>query len=128
MIKTPVRGMRDMLPKDVALREFLLEIIERVSREAGYNKIETPVMEHLENLTGKVGGENEKLIFKVLKRGRELERAEKNGEELSDSALRYDLTVPLARYYAAHEAELLTPFKALQIGSVWRADARRRSC
>ncbi|MBQ9020216.1 ATP phosphoribosyltransferase regulatory subunit, partial [Candidatus Saccharibacteria bacterium] len=126
MKKQPVRGMRDMLPRDVALRQYLLKIIERRAGEAGYEKIETPVMEHLENLTSKDGGENETLIFKVMKRGQELERAKASGDELSDSALRYDLTVPLSRYYAANVAELSAPFKSLQIGSVWRADAPQK--
>ena len=126
MIKNPVRGMRDILPNDLSLREYLLDIITRGAAAAGYHKIETPMMEHLENLTSKDGGENETLIFKVLKRGRDLEKAKASGDELSDSALRYDLTVPLARFYAAHTTELPAPFKTLQIGPVWRADAPQK--
>ena len=79
-------------------------------------------MEHIENLTSKQGGENEKLIFKVMKRGAELERAKASGKELADCGMRYDLTVPLARFYANNGAKLLSPFKAMQIGCVWRAD------
>lgn len=126
MIKTPVRGMRDLLPQDIKLRDFLLKTIEGIAARSGFQKIETPAMEHLENLTSKIGGENEALIFKVLKRGRTLEQAIEQNAELSDSALRYDLTVPLARFYAEHSAEVPTPFKTLQIGSVWRADAPQK--
>ena len=88
----------------------------------GFEEIETPVMEHIENLTNKQGGDNEKLIFKVMKRGAELERARQKGGELADMGMRYDLTVPLARYYANNSAKLLSPFKAMQIANVWRAD------
>lgn len=133
-IQTPVKGMQDFLPSDMELRQHVLSVIRDTYARYGFSEIETPVMEHIENLTGKNGGENEKLIFKVLKRGRELEKGLEtvkreetgsfNGEgtELADSALRYDLTVPLCRYYSCHKNELPTPFKALQIGNVFRAD------
>ena len=126
MIKTPVRGMRDIMPKNLRLREYLLGIIEQTAKNAGYQKIETPAMEQLENMSSKIGGENESLIFKVLKRGRELEKAKAENDELCDSALRYDLTVPLARYYAMNGEMLPKPFKSLQIGPVWRADAPQK--
>lgn len=126
MIKTPVRGMRDILAPDMMLRDYLLRIIEETAFNAGYQKIETPAIEHLENLTGKDGGENETLIFKILKRGQSLTKALEANTELTDSALRYDLTVPLARYYAANAGSIPTPFKALQIGPVWRADAPQK--
>lgn len=126
MIKTPVRGMRDISVTEMLLREYVLRIIEEVASAAGYQKIETPAIEHLENLTSKVGGENEALIFKILKRGEPLKKAIETGNELTDSALRYDLTVPLVRYYSANNANLPVPFKALQIGSVWRADAPQK--
>lgn len=126
MIKSPVKGMRDILPSDMTVREYVLGIIEQVAGRAGYQKIETPAMEHLENLQSKDGGENEKLIFKVMKRGEALERAMRDNEEISDIALRYDLTVPLVRYMAANGNELAMPFKALQIGPVWRADAPQK--
>lgn len=126
MIETPVRGMRDILPTDLRLRDYLMKIIERRAVMAGYQKIETPAIEHLENLTSKDGGENETLIFKILKRGRDLEKAKAENGELADSALRYDLTVPLSRYFAAHSEELTMPFKSLQMGSVWRADAPQK--
>ncbi len=121
-ISTPVKGMNDMLPADMRLREHVLSMIKSTYASYGFSQIETPAMEHIENLSGKDGGENEKLIFKVLKRGAELERALQSGSELADSGLRYDLTVPLARFYANNAAKLPTPFKALQIGNVWRAD------
>ena len=84
--------------------------------------IETPAVEHIENLTGKNGGDNEKLIFKIMKRGEKLNEAAGNDAELCDSGLRYDLTVPLSRYYANNQAKLPSPFMAMQIGNVWRAD------
>ena len=120
-IQTPVKGMQDFLPADMVLRQHVLGLIRVTYARFGFDEIETPVMEHIENLTGRQGGENEKLIFKVLKRGAELERGLKSGE-LADSALRYDLTVPLCRYYACHRNDLPSPFKALQIGNVFRAD------
>ncbi len=133
-IQTPVKGMQDFLPEDMALRQHVLGVIRDTYGRYGFTEIETPVMEHIENLTGKNGGENEKLIFKVEKRGRELEKSlqkirqaddllpDAAGTELADSALRYDLTVPLCRYYSNHKNDLPTPFKALQIGNVFRAD------
>lgn len=122
-IKTPVKGMRDYLPRDMLLRQSVINMIRETYMKYGFTEIETPAMEHIENLTNKQGGENEKLIFKILKRGRSLETALANdASELSDSGLRYDLTVPLARYYANNASSLPVPFKALQIGSVWRAD------
>ncbi len=133
LIQTPVKGMQDFLPEDMALRQHVLGVIRETYARYGFTEIETPVMEHIENLTGKNGGENEKLIFKVEKRGRELEKSlqkvrkeemypDAAGTELADSALRYDLTVPLCRYYSGHKNELPSPFKALQIGNVFRAD------
>ena len=122
-IKTPVKGMCDMLPADMRLREHVLSMIKKTYATYGFMQIETPVMEHIENLTSKQGGDNEKLIFKVMKRGAELQRAiEKGDGEYADNGLRYDLTVPLARYYANNREKLPTPFKAMQLGNVWRAD------
>lgn len=134
LIQTPVKGMQDFLPAEMQLRSHILSLIRETYALFGFHEIETPMMEHIENLTGKNGGENEKLIFKVLKRGADLQRGlakvregvpeSYNGEEteLADSALRYDLTVPLCRYYSCHKNELPSPFKALQIGNVFRAD------
>ncbi len=122
-IKTPIKGMRDSLPGDMMLRQKVIGMIRETYAGYGFNEIETPAMEHIENLTNKQGGENEKLIFKILKRGQSLEAALNGGKgDLADSGLRYDLTVPLARYYANNVTSLPMPFKALQIGPVWRAD------
>lgn len=120
-ISTPVKGMNDFMPADMRLREHVLGLIKETYATYGFEQIETPAMEHIENLTGKQGGENEKLIFKIMKRGRELEKGMESGE-IADSGLRYDLTVPLARYYSNNKNNLPTPLKALQIGNVWRAD------
>ena len=123
-IKETTKGMRDILPSEMEIREYLLGELKRTYASFGFSQIETPCVEHIENLTSKQGGENEKLIFKILKRGEKLsESAEAlNIDELVDSGLRYDLTVPLSRYYANNAASLPLPFKAMQTGSVWRAD------
>ena len=123
-VKTPVKGMCDMLPADMRLREQVLNMIKDSYSKYGFMQIETPAMEHIENLSSKQGGDNEKLIFKVLKRGQSLTKSLEHADydNLSDSGLRYDLTVPLARYYANNSDKLPSPFKALQIGNVWRAD------
>lgn len=122
-IKTPVKGMNDFLPADMTLREYVLSVIKQTYQGFGFSQIETPVMEHIENLQSNQGGENEKLIFKVLKRGEKLNVAAAQQEaDVVDSGLRYDLTLPLARYYANNAEQLCTPFKALQIGNVFRAD------
>ena len=122
-IKTPVKGMCDMLPCDMRLREHVLSMIKKSYGQYGFMQIETPIVEHIENLTSKQGGDNEKLIFKVMKRGADLQRAiDKGTGEYADNGLRYDLTVPLARYYACNKEKLPSPFKALQMGNVYRAD------
>ena len=120
-IKTPMKGMNDYLPGDMRLREYVIGQIKSTYGSYGFCPIETPCVEHIENLTSKQGGENEKLIFKILKRGEKLAGAESQ-QDLCDSCLRYDLTMPLSRYYANNMAQLPSPFKALQIGNVWRAD------
>ena len=125
-IKTPVKGMNDFLPREMALRQKVLKKIRETYGAFGFGEIETPCMEHIENLTGKQGGENEKLIFKVLKRGAALSRALEKGDELADSGMRYDLTLPLSRFYAANSATLPSPFKALQIGT-FRGLSRRKT-
>ncbi len=123
-IKEPTKGMRDILPAEMEIREYLLTKLKRTYASFGFSQIETPCVEHIENLTSNQGGENEKLIFKVLKRGEKLQEsiAGADVDELVDSGLRYDLTVPLSRYYASNSASLSLPFKAMQTGSVWRAD------
>ena len=122
LIKTPTKGMNDYLPRETRLREYVKGVIIRAYEKNGFSMIETPAVEHIENLTGKNGGDNEKLIFKIMKRGEKLNEAAGNDAELCDSGLRYDLTVPLSRYYANNQAKLPSPFMAMQIGNVWRAD------
>ena len=120
-IKTPVKGMPEQYPQDMILREYALRKIKDNYKKYGFSLISTPYIEHIENLTGKQGGENEQLIFKILKRGEKLEKA-LSKDELCDMGLRYDLTVPLSRFYANNSEKLTFPFKALQIGDVFRAD------
>lgn len=122
--KKPVKGMTDFMPGDMVLRESVLMQIKETYASYGFSQIETPMMEHIENLTSKQGGDNEKLIFKVQKRGAALARALEAGktDDLVDTGLRYDLTVPLARFYANNKEALPNPFRALQVGPVWRAD------
>ena len=121
--KKPVHGMRDILPEEMQIRDYVQSVIKDTYRKFGFTAIETPCMESISNLTSKQGGDNEKLIFKVLKRGEKLNVAEALTEDdVVDFGMRYDLTVPLVRYYSNYSASLPSPFKALQIGSVWRAD------
>lgn len=127
MIKKPVNGMKDILPGEMAVRTYVTELIRRTYSAFGFSSIDTPVVEHIGNLLSKQGGENEKLIFKVLKRGEKLDLTRPTTEDaVTDSGLRYDLTLPLSRYYANHANELPSPFKALQIGNVFRADRPQR--
>ena len=121
--KKPVIGMKDVMPAEMEIRDYLIGLIKDTYKTFGFQSMETPCVEHIENLCSKQGGDNEKLIFKILKRGEKLKIDEaKEENDLVDGGLRYDLTVPLARYYSNHANELPSPFKALQIGSVWRAD------
>ena len=123
LIKKSVTGMKDILPEEMFIRDYLINIIKKTYGSFGFTSIETPAMEHIENLLSKQGGDNEKLIFKILKRGEKLQLENINDEnDLVDAGLRYDLTLPLARYYANNQANLPNPFKALQIGNVYRAD------
>ena len=125
--KKPVTGMKDMLPAEMEIRDYVIQMIKDTYKTFGFTSIETPCVEHIENLCSKQGGDNEKLIFKILKRGEKLKLEEAKEEaDLVDGGLRYDLTVPLARYYANHANELPAPFKAMQIGNVWRADRPQR--
>jgi histidyl-tRNA synthetase len=122
--KKPVTGMKDILPREMELRQYVLSEIRRTYREFGFTEIETPIVEHIENLESKQGGDNEKLIFKVMKRGDKLTSAFQSGDigTLADAGLRYDLTLPLSRFYAENKDQLPNPFKALQMGPVFRAD------
>lgn len=125
--KKPVTGMKDILPEEMAVRDYVQSVIKETYRSFGFTPIETPCMENIANLSNKQGGENEKLIFKVLKRGEKLNVLEAKEEaDVVDFGMRYDLTVPLVRYYSNHSAELPSPFKALQMGNVWRADRPQR--
>ena len=127
MKKKPVTGMKDILPREMEIRDYVIGLIKQTYATFGFTSMETPCVEHIENLNSKQGGENEKLIFKILKRGEKLRLAEAKEEmDLVDGGLRYDLTVPLSRYYANNAAELPAPFKALQMGNVWRADRPQR--
>jgi len=123
LIKKPVTGMKDILPAEMQLRDYVIGVIKDTYGKFGFTSIETPAVESLANLNSKQGGENEKLIFKIMKRGEKLNlETAKEENDLTDSGLRYDLTVPLVRFYANHQNELPVPFKALQMGYVWRAD------
>lgn len=131
MKKKPVTGMKDILPKEMEIRNYVMQEIRETYKTFGFTAMETPCVEHIENLSSNQGGENEKLIFKILKRGDKLTSAvEKVSAQdmgvLSDSGLRYDLTLPLSRYYANNANDLPSPFKALQMGNVWRADRPQR--
>lgn len=123
LTKKPVTGMKDILPEEMRIRDYCISVIEKTYESFGFSHIETPCVEHVENLCSNQGGENEKLIFKVLKRGEKLNLETATCEnDLVDSGLRYDLTLPLARYYSNNQAVLPQPFKALQMGNVFRAE------
>ena len=142
MKKKPVTGMKDILPREMEIRDYAISLIKETYKTFGFTSVETPAVEHIENLSSNQGGENEKLIFKILKRGDKLTSAvgkmvetagngsdEEAGADtglLTDSGLRYDLTLPLSRYYSNNANDLPSPFKALQMGNVWRADRPQR--
>jgi len=118
-VVNPPRGMRDFLPQAKQMRERTLAMIREQYAQYGYQEIETPVVEDLSRLTSSDGGENEKLIFRILRRNLE---DVTDLSELADLGLRFDLTVPLARFYATNRAKLPAVFRSIQIGSVWRAE------
>ena len=125
--KKPVTGMKDILPQEMEIRDYVIGLIKDTYKQFGFTSMEAPCVEHIENLTSKQGGDNEKLIFRILKRGEKLKLEEaKSQDDLVDSGLRYDLTVPLCRFYSNNANELPSPFKALQMGNVWRADRPQR--
>ncbi len=125
--KKPVNGMKDILPEEMQIRDYVQQVIKDTYRSFGFTPIETPCMENIANLSNKQGGENEKLIFKVMKRGEKLKIDEAKEEaDLVDFGMRYDLTVPLVRFYSNNANDLPSPFKALQMGNVWRADRPQR--
>lgn len=127
LAKKPVNGMKDILPEEMAIRDYVMNVIKETYRSFGFTPIETPCMENIGNLSNKQGGENEKLIFKVMKRGEKLDLETAQSEaDVVDFGMRYDLTVPLARFYSNNANNLPSPFKALQMGNVWRADRPQR--
>ncbi len=127
MKKKPVTGMKDILPREMEIRDYVIGKIKETYKQFGFCSMETPCVEHIENLSSKQGGENEKLIFKIMKRGAKLNlETAKTESDVADGGLRYDLTLPLSRYYANNAGELPSPFKALQMGNVWRADRPQR--
>lgn len=121
---TTVKGTNDYLPREVAIRDYLQSVILRTYQSYGFERIMTPIIEDIENLDKSEGGENLNLIFKVLKRGDKLTKAleTKDEKELADMGLRYDLTLPLTRYYANNRAKLVSPFKVIQMDKVYRAE------
>ncbi|MBQ4068203.1 MAG: histidine--tRNA ligase [Lachnospiraceae bacterium] len=121
---TTVKGTNDYLPREVAIRDYLQSVILRTYQSYGFERIMTPIIEDIENLDKSEGGENLNLIFKVLKRGDKLQKAIDSGDEkeLADMGLRYDLTLPLTRYYANNRAKLVSPFKVIQMDKVYRAE------
>ncbi|MBO4375114.1 MAG: histidine--tRNA ligase [Lachnospiraceae bacterium] len=123
LIKKSVTGMKDILPEEMELRDHVVRLVKEVYTSFGFQSIQTPCVEHIENLCSNQGGENEKLIFRIMKRGEKLDiSGAQNENDLCDSGLRYDLTLPLSRYYASNNSKLIMPFKALQMGNVFRAD------
>ena len=120
----PVRGTKDYLPAEVELRDYIQGIILQTYKQYGFQRINTPIMEDIERLNGSEGGENLSLIFKILKRGQKLDLTKENLTEndLADSGLRYDLTMPLSRYYANNRHNLTMPFKCIQVDKVFRAE------
>src|SRR3984885_1990939 len=124
---SPARGMRGLLPADVSVRGHVLEASVAVYRRFGYQRIETPALEDIDRLQSGEGADNEKLVYQVLRRGLPpFVAASTPVRELGDLGLRYDLTVPLTRFYGHNHAALPTPFRSLQVGPVWRADRPQR--
>ncbi|WP_297134662.1 histidine--tRNA ligase [uncultured Eubacterium sp.] len=125
--KKPVTGMKEILPEEMKIRNYVMDVIKETYSAFGFTQIETPCVENIANLSNKQGGENEKLIFKILKRGEKLNLETAQTEmDVIDNGLRYDLTVPLVRFYSNNANNLPSPFKALQMGNVWRADRPQR--
>ena len=124
----PVRGTQDYLPRQMQQRKFIEDTISSVYLKNGFLKIKTPILENIDLLLGSDGGDNVKLMFNVLKRGEKLDlsRPNKAVKDVCDLSLRYDLTVPLARFYANNRNFLTMPFKAFQIDDVFRADRPQR--
>ena len=125
--RKPVTGMKEILPEEMKIRNYVMDVIKETYSAFGFTQIETTCVENIANLSNKQGGENEKLIFKILKRGEKLNLETAQTEmDVVDNGLRYDLTVPLVRFYSNNANNLPSPFKALQMGNVWRADRPQR--
>ncbi|WMJ76794.1 MULTISPECIES: histidine--tRNA ligase [unclassified Sedimentibacter] len=124
----PAKGMRDITPQEKEIRDYVEGVIVSTYKQSGFELIETPVVENIENLIGSKGGENLKLIFKILKRGEKLDftKADLNEDDLADLGLRYDLTVPLSRFYCNNRSNLPSVFKAMQVGNVFRAERAQK--
>ncbi len=126
MKTTPLKGMKDFLPEETALRDYVQNSILSVYKKSGFVRISTPIIEDMENLDKSDGGDNLNLIFKIMKRGDKLQKALNTGtideNSIADMGLRYDLTLPLSRYYAANEQQLPNPFKVIQTDRVYRAE------
>lgn len=124
----PAKGMRDFTPQEKEIRDYVESVIVNTYKQSGFELIETPVVENIENLIGSKGGENLKLIFKILKRGEKLDFSKENFSEddLADLGLRYDLTIPLSRFYCNNRSNLPSVFKALQVGNVFRAERAQK--
>lgn len=124
----PAKGMRDFTPQEKEIRDYVENVIVNTYKKSGFELIETPVVENIENLTGSKGGENLKLIYKILKRGEKLDLYKENltEDDLADLGLRYDLTVPLSRFYCNNRTKLPAVFKALQVGNVFRAERAQK--
>jgi histidyl-tRNA synthetase len=124
----PAKGMRDITPQEKEIRDYVESVIVDTYKKSGFELIETPVVENIENLVGSKGGENLKLIFKILKRGEKLDFPSEvlSEDDLADLGLRYDLTVPLSRFYCNNKAKLPTVFKAMQVGNVFRAERAQK--
>ena len=128
MIKQPLKGMNDFIPEEAGLRDYMINQILEVYHQFGFERIYTPAIEDIENINNKEGGDNQKLIFKILKRGEKLEEAinASQFDDLSDMGLRYDLTLPLTRFYANNKASLPQVGKFIQIDRVYRAERPQR--
>ena len=124
MKTSTLKGMYDYMPNEASIRDYLQEKILTIYKKQGFNRIYTPIVEDIENLEKSDGGENLNLIFKILKRGEKFEKALENKEynNLCDMGLRYDLTLPLSRFFAEHKNDLNLPFKCIQIDRVYRAE------
>lgn len=116
------KGTRDFSPAEMAKRNFIIDVIRSVYNSYGYRQIETPAMENLATLEGKYGDEGDQLLFRILNSGLKNVQHSVKISDIAEKGLRYDLTVPFARYVVMHRHEIMFPFKRFQIQPVWRAD------